>query len=151
MGTLLLNPHVRPEYRTALPSPEARRMHRGLPGYQPTPLRPLTGTADRLSLGAVTLKDESGRLGLPAYTVLGAAWATWRVLQRMFGLKPWSSLEDLKAELKGKPRMKLVTATDGNHGRGVARTAKWLGFDAEVYVPAGTVASRIEAIASEGA
>lgn len=126
-------------------------MHQGLPGYAATPLRSLDQTADHLGLSAVWLKDESGRLGLPAYKVLGAAWATWRVLERMFGLKPWSSLENLRAELAGKPRMKLVTATDGNHGRGVARTARWLGFEAEIYLPAGTVPSRIEAIASEGA
>lgn len=126
-------------------------MHRDLPGYGPTPLRPLRETATRLGLAEVNLKDEAGRLGLPAYKVLGASWATWRVLQRMFRLSPWSSLENLRAELRHKPRMKLVTATDGNHGRGVARTARWLGFDSEVFVPAGTVASRIEAIASEGA
>lgn len=126
-------------------------MHRGLPGYAETPLRNLAQTARRLGLRQVSLKDEAGRLGLPAYKVLGASWATWRVLQRMFDLRPWTSLENLRAELADKPPMRLVTATDGNHGRGVARTARWLGFEAEVYVPAGTVVSRIEAIAAEGA
>lgn len=126
-------------------------MHRSLPGYGETRLRSLTHIARRLDLAEVYLKDEAGRLGLPAYKVLGAAWATWRVLQRMFGLGRWSGLEQLRAQLADKPRMRLVTATDGNHGRGVARTARWLGFEAEIYVPAGTVQSRIEGIASEGA
>ena len=126
-------------------------MHRTLPGFAETPLRTLEQTARRLGLKEVNLKDEAGRLGLPAYKVLGASWATWRVLQRMFGLKGWTSLEGLRAELVGRPRMRLVTATDGNHGRAVARTARWLDCDAEVYVPAGTAASRIEGITSEGA
>jgi diaminopropionate ammonia-lyase len=126
-------------------------MHRGLPGYAETPLRRLTEVERRLGLAQVHLKDEAGRLGLPAYKVLGASWATWRVLQRMFSLGPWTSLEQLRNELVGKPRLRLVTATDGNHGRGVARTARWLGFDAEIYVPAGTAESRIAGIKSEGA
>lgn len=151
MGQLLLNPHIRPEYATPLPSPAARSLHRGLPGFAETPIHPLKSIAKRLGLAEVNLKDEAGRLGLPAYKVLGASWATWRVLERMFSLSPWSSLENLRADLADKPRMRLVTATDGNHGRGVARTARWLGFDSEIYVPAGTVPSRIEGITSEGA
>lgn len=150
-GVLLPNPHCRPGFTTPPPSPAARGFHRTLPGYRPTHLVSLPATARRLGLGAVWLKNESGRLGLPAYKVLGAVWATWRVLQRRLGLGQWESLEQLRVKLAGSPRLKLVTATDGNHGRGVARTARWLGCDAEVYVPAGTVTSRIEAIRSEGA
>lgn len=150
-GVLLPNPHYRPGFTTPPPSPAARSFHRTLPGYRPTHLVSLPATARRLGLGAVWLKNESGRLGLPAYKVLGAVWATWRVLQRRLGLGQWESLEQLRVKLTASPRLKLVTATDGNHGRGVARTARWLGCDAEVYVPAGTVTSRIEAIRSEGA
>jgi diaminopropionate ammonia-lyase len=153
MGLVLLNRHLRREYTVTPPSGAPRGLHRGLPGYAETALRSLPDTARRLGLAEVLLKDESNRLGLPAYKVLGAAWATWRVLQRRFGeeLTDWQSLDELRRRLAGKPRLRLVTATDGNHGRGVARVARWLGFEAEVYVPAGTAESRIAGIISEGA
>jgi diaminopropionate ammonia-lyase len=113
----------------------------------------LPAVAERLGLAALHLKDESGRLGLPAYKVLGAAWATWRVLERRFGwgLDSWASVADLRASLAGLPSLRLVSATDGNHGRGVARMARWLGLTAEIFVPEGTAAARIAAIAGEGA
>jgi diaminopropionate ammonia-lyase len=41
--------------------------------------------------------------------------------------------------------------TDGNHGRGVARVARWLGYTAEILIPRGTAQARIEGIESEGA
>ncbi len=47
--------------------------------------------------------------------------------------------------------MTLVTATDGNHGRGVARVARWLGLAARIYVPKGTSAARLDGIRSEAA
>jgi diaminopropionate ammonia-lyase len=99
------------------------------------------------------LKDESQRFGLPAYKVLGASWATLRVLERMAGhsLEPWDTLDDLRRRLAPLGPLKLITATDGNHGRGVARVAGWLGFAAEIFVPEGTAAARIEGIAVEGA
>lgn len=150
-GILLPNPHRKQGYVTPAPAGNARLLHRSLPGYAPTPLRPLTGVAARLGVGAVWLKDEAGRLGLPAYKVLGAVWATWRVLERRFGLGPWVSVDQVRMKLAGLPRLTLVTATDGNHGRGVARTARWFGCDAEVYVPRGTAPSRIEGIRVEGA
>jgi diaminopropionate ammonia-lyase len=44
-----------------------------------------------------------------------------------------------------------VAATDGNHGRAVARMAALLGYRAHVFVPFGTATARIDAIESEGA
>ena len=45
----------------------------------------------------------------------------------------------------------LVTATDGNHGRAVARTARLLGLPARVYVPTGVPDVVIDRINAEGA
>jgi diaminopropionate ammonia-lyase len=45
----------------------------------------------------------------------------------------------------------LATATDGNHGRAVARMAALLDLGAHIFVPDGTAQARIEAIAGEGA
>lgn len=152
MPTFLPNPHFQPGYCAPPPTAEPRGVHRRLPGYAPTPLRRLPALAHRLGLGSLHLKDESHRLGLPAYKVLGAVWATVRLLEeRHPALRGWHDIADLRERLMTVPRLTLVSATDGNHGRGVARVARWLGFRAEIYVPAGTKGPRIEGIASEGA
>jgi len=109
--------------------------------------------AQRLGIGEVVLKDESRRLGLPAYKVLGAAWAGCRILAPRLGLSlaAMEGLEAVRAALAARPGVVLVTATDGNHGRGVARVARWLGCGAEIFLPAGSAQSRLDGIASEGA
>lgn len=152
MPVFLPNRHFQPDYR-ALPSPTAPlEVHRRLPGYTPTPLAQLPALARRFGLGSLHLKDESGRLGLPAYKILGASWATIRLLEeRHPALSGWRDIAELRQRLARLPRLRLVSATDGNHGRGVARVARWLGFGAEIYVPAGTRGPRIEGIESEGA
>lgn len=106
--------------------------HRSLDGYAPTPLRDLSGVADRLGLGRVVVKDETSRLGLPAFKILGASWAIHRALA-------------------DEPANALVTATDGNHGRAVARTGRLAGKPVRVFVPAGVHPAALEAIAAEGA
>ena len=153
MPHAILNPQVRQELRTPTPSPEPWAVHQKLPGYQPTPLRHLDDLARVAGVRAVSLKDESNRFGLPAYKILGASWATLRILERMLGsaLEPWSNVAQLRERLAPLGRLKLITMTDGNHGRGVARVARWLGYGAEIFVPKGTAQARIEGIESEGA
>jgi diaminopropionate ammonia-lyase len=109
----------------AAPSHEAAPFHRGLAGYRPSPLHALGG--------GVWLKDESNRLGLPAFKVLGASWAAERALR-----------EDPSIHT-------LVAASAGNHGRAVAHVAGTRGLRARIYLPARAVAARREAIAREGA
>jgi diaminopropionate ammonia-lyase len=110
----------------------ALEFHRALPGYTATPLVDLADLAAELGVGRVLVKDESSRLGLPAFKVLGASWACRQVLDR-------------------SPGARLVTATDGNHGRAVARTARRLGVGATVFVPAVMRPETAELIAGEGA
>jgi diaminopropionate ammonia-lyase len=62
-----------------------RAFHAGLPGYAPTPLTEVPALAAELGTGRVLVKDESARLGLPAFKVLGASWAVHQVLA---GLPP---------------------------------------------------------------
>lgn len=111
---------------------EARAFHRSLPGYAPTPLVPAPELAAELGVAQVLVKDESSRLGLPAFKVLGASWACHRVLQR-------------------HPGARLVTATDGNHGRAVARMAAHFGVGATVFVPRVMLPETASRIAEEGA
>lgn len=127
--------------------------HRRLPGYAVTPLVALPGVASRLGVGRVVVKDEAERLGLPSYKILGASWATYRAV--LDALQPdvgdWADVDELAAALRPHGTRRLVAATDGNHGRAVARMARLLGWTATVFVPKGTADARTEAIASEGA
>lgn len=128
-------------------------LHRRLPGYEPTPLMALPALAGELGLGLILVKDESARLGLPAFKILGASWAVYRELADRLGSEPrsWSGAGDLAAWAEPLRPLELLAATDGNHGRAVARVARWLGFEARVFVPRGTVSDRVRAIESEGA
>ena len=84
--------------------------------------------------------------------MLGASWATYRLLTDRLGRLPdWSTVDELRAALAPLGALTLCTATDGNHGRAVAWMARLLGYDARIFVPAGTVVARIEGIESEGA
>ena len=126
--------------------------HRRLPGYSPTALRRAPEIAQLLGVGEVLLKDESSRLGLPAFKILGASWAVFRVLEkRVGGFMGWETIDDLAKQLSPLRPMTLATATDGNHGRAVAHVAALLGIGARIYLPKGTAQARIEGIASEGA
>ncbi|MFC5819383.1 pyridoxal-phosphate dependent enzyme [Nonomuraea harbinensis] len=126
------NPAAR-HWSCALPSDQARKLHAKLPGYSPTPLTELPALAGDLGVGRVLVKDESSRLGLPAFKALGASWAIHRILERREG------------------PLTLVTATDGNHGRAVARMARLLGQRARVFTPGGVHPEAVAAIAAEGA
>jgi diaminopropionate ammonia-lyase len=113
----------------------ARDFHRSLPGYAATPLTEITSLAAELGVARVFVKDESSRLGLPAFKVLGASWAVHRALASRTATGP----------------VTLVTATDGNHGRAVAWVARALGQRAHIFIPDGVHPDAISAIAAEGA
>ncbi len=131
---------------------EPLAFHRKLPGYAPTPLLEAPALADDLGLEQLWVKVESERLGLPAFKMLGASWATYRLLVTRLGVEPsWSTIDELRAALEPVGPLTLAAATDGNHGRAVARVAALLGYGARIFVPAFTSAARIEAIESEGA
>ena len=128
--------------------------HQGVRGYRPTPLRKLDTLAGRLGVAGLYVKDESFRFGLNAFKVLGGLYATARVICRELGLEiadtPFSAL--LKPEVRGKVRgMTLITATDGNHGNGIAWSASQLGCQSVVYMPKGSSGHRVQAIRRNGA
>ena len=132
----------------------ARAFHSTIPGYEPTPLTALDHLARRLGVSQVLVKDESKRFGLNAFKALGGSYAMARYLGEQLGL----GRDQLTFEALGTPeaREKLgertfVTATDGNHGRGVAWAARQLGHRAVVYMPKGSVRERLENIRAQGA
>ena len=115
---------------------KARRFHSGLPGYAPTPLVSLDGLAHSLGVSKIWIKDESKRFGLNAFKALGGSYAMARCLSEKLG-KPLEemSFEELcaPAARRALGDITFVTATDGNHGRGVAWAARLLGQKAVVY------------------
>lgn len=131
-----------------------RRFHAGVPGYVATPLTALPGLAGKLGVAQVWVKDESKRFGLNAFKGLGGSYAVARELGRRLG-KDLNALnfEELMApEVKEKlGELTFVTATDGNHGRGVAWAARVLGHKAVVYMPKGSALERLENIRAQGA
>jgi diaminopropionate ammonia-lyase len=149
---VFVNPARRHDAPSAPREPASTRFHRRLPGYAPTPIVDAPVLARELDLVAVSVKDESHRLGLPSFKILGASWAVYQLLIRRLGHEPaWDALDDLRRALSPLGPLMLVAATDGNHGRAVAHMANLLGYGSRVFVPAGTAAARIDGIELEGA
>ena len=131
-----------------------RHFHQSFPEYSVTPLVKLEVLAKELGVQSIYVKDESYRFGLNAFKVLGGSYAIAREIGRLLGLKE----EELTLDRLLAPDVKerlgtltFVTATDGNHGRGVAWTAQRLGHRAVVFMPKGTAAERLENIRRLGA
>ena len=132
----------------------SRAFHRSFPGYAPTPLVELRALSARLGIHRLWVKDESPRFGLNAFKVLGASYAVARHIAARLGMAEAALSCDVLAGEACREAMRgatLFTATDGNHGRGVAWTARELGCRAVVRMPMGTVESRVANIRALGA
>lgn len=130
-----------------------REFHRSFPEYSETPLANLENTARALGVKEIHVKDESKCFGLNAFKVLGGSYAIGSVLANRLGIDPaqmrFESLTSPEAKA-ALGELTFVTATDGNHGRGVAWSARRFGHKSVVYMPKGTVAERLENIRREG-
>lgn len=112
---------------------KARAFHAGFPEYGVTPLVSLAALAEEWGVGGIYVKDESARFGLNAFKALGGSYA----MGDYAGAEPGT--------------LTFVTATDGNHGRGVAWAAARMGMKSVVYMPKGTARERLERIRALGA
>lgn len=147
--------------------------HRKLPHYEETPLHSFPGLAEELELGHVFVKDESKRLGLPSFKILGASWAVFRAVGEELGLNLDSLENDAVAEVglaegavEGRfvstpgwqklasdareQELSLVTCTEGNWGRAVASMAKYLSIPVKIFVPSFMPETTLARIRSEG-
>ncbi len=135
--------------------PDITPLHRSIDGYAPTPLIELPSLAERLGVKRILVKDESHRFGLKAFKALGASYAAYRFVREYLESKgrrcPEASEFYRQGGVLGPSEFTYCTATDGNHGRGVAWTARQLGQQAVIYMPAGSVTARVENIRREGA
>ena len=158
-GFSIVTQSVRPElFGTGCVSLKAAEsaaaFHRSLPCYAPTPLEELPALARSLGVEQILVKDESRRFGLNAFKGLGGSYAIAGWLCRTFGLE---LNENTFAQLQSpsfRDRLKeitFVTATDGNHGRGVAWAAQVFGCRAVVYLPKGSARERLDNILALGA
>lgn len=138
-----------PDFLSESSTAMAYRIHRELSDYQPTPLIRLDSMAKRLGIKMVLVKDESKRFGLNAFKALGSLYALTCVICRELGLDINKiRFTDLKSPEYAQiiQRMVFVTATDGNHGKGVSWAAGQLGCKAHIYMPAGSSQLRAQAI-----
>lgn len=133
---------------------KARDFHQSFPQFTKTPLVNLDNLAKHLGVAGIYVKDESYRFGLNAFKVLGGSFSMGKYLAKRLG-KDISELsyEKLNSEDARKKLgdITFITATDGNHGRGVAWTATQLNQKSIVYMPKGSSLTRLENIRKEGA
>ena len=154
-----------------------RAFHASFCQYCPTPLVALPGLARELGVKNVCVKDESKRFGLNAFKVLGGSYAVARCLAERLNLPEQgltknllSGSASLSAQSPANPaantsgnapanssasgaadKITFISTTDGNHGRGLAWTARELGYPCIIYMPKGSEPTRRNNILALGA
>ena len=156
---IVSNPSVSKDYAEAAlfgvkQAENVRKYHRSFAAYEPTKLRSLNCLAEYLGIGSFHVKDESSRFGLNAFKGLGGSYCIGKVIAEKTGIPEEELTFEKLQEKEVREKIKdltFVTATDGNHGRGIAWTAHELGLKAVVYMPKGSARERLENIRRLGA
>src|SRR5262245_10223569 len=127
--------------------------HRRLPGYEESPLVDAPHLAEVLGVAKVFVKNETSRFGLPSFKILGASWATYAALRDRLGPIADGPIthEALQSWAAPSRPLTLLAASDGNHGRAVARVARWFGLRSRIYIPSFVASGRRRTIQAEGA
>lgn len=132
----------------------AMNFHKSFPQYSVTPLVRLKELAELCGIKEIFVKDEAWRFGLHAFKVLGGSFAMARHIAKITG----RNISELTYEKLTSPEIKKETgeltffsATDGNHGRGVAWSANKLGQKSVILMPKGSAKMRLDNILREGA
>ncbi len=133
---------------------DARKFHLQIPGFNMTPLEALPNLANLLGIGGIYIKNEGMRLNMRSFKIMGGSYAVYRLVRRLLGRED----EDLSFEYlisdechRKLGNLVLCSATDGNHGRGLAWTCSQLRLPCKIYVHRETSQPRIDAIRSFGA
>ena len=132
---------------------KAYRFHKTFPEYSETPLWELKNLASDLGVASIYIKDESYRFGLNAFKVLGGSYCIGNYIAEQLGIAidVLSYEKIIEEEVKNRlGNLTFVTATDGNHGRGIAWTAQKFGYKSVVYMPKGTTLERLNNIKELG-
>ncbi|PUU92450.1 diaminopropionate ammonia-lyase [Halanaerobium saccharolyticum] len=143
----------KPEFLNAQAAKRARKFHSSFKEYRATPLTSLKHLAEYLGIKNIYVKDESYRFNLNSFKVLGGTYAIAKSLAEKLD----RDVENLNFEmLKSKEAKEelgditFITATDGNHGKGIAWAANHLGHQAVIYLPDGSAQKRVDAIREVG-
>lgn len=134
-------------------SDNVRNFYSSMSNYEVTPLVSLNNLAKKLEVKEIYIKDESFRFGLNAFKGLGGLYAIFKIVCKELNLDDKKTSFDDLQNFEIKNRLKdlvFITATDGNHGKGVAYAAAKLGCKSIVLMPKGTVEVRAEAIRNIG-
>ena len=133
---------------------DARKFHRQIPDYHMTPLVALPNLSQLLGLGGIYVKNESERLRMSSFKVMGGSYAIYRLVKKLLGKEN----EDLSYEYLISKEchdalgdIVFCSATDGNHGRGLAWACQKLNHPCKIYVHSETSQPRIDAIKRFGA
>jgi diaminopropionate ammonia-lyase len=129
---------------------QAWHFHASVPGYAKTPLVALENMAVHLGVQNIYVKDESPRFGLNSFKGLGCSYAMARLLASDCQLDSFI-YDSLQNKIKDLPIRTFATATDGNHGRGLAWSAQLFGQKAQVFLPQGSKDYRVAKIRELGA
>lgn len=129
---------------------KATQFHQTLPGYSPTPLYSLRALAKYLNVHEILVKDESPRFGLNSFKGLGGSYGIANCLAKCCG-NELSSFKNLIKQIRNLPEITFASATEGNHGRGLAWAAKLFGQKAFVFMPKGASIFRVNKIREFGA
>lgn len=131
-----------------------RNFHRSFSEYKVTPLHSLSELAKELGVSNIWVKDESYRFGLNAFKSLGGSYAVGKYIAKKLNM----DISELSFEMLNSKEIKeklgdliFVTATDGNHGRGIAWIANQIGQKSVVFMPKGSSEIRLNNIKKEGA
>lgn len=154
---IIENPHtqtgVMPKFLSKRETEPARHIQMSLDDYTPTPLIELSSLASHCGVRSILVKDESQRFGLKAFKGLGGLYALVRVICKHLGLDyrvmtlDWLKEPDLQRIVSN---MVFVTATDGNHGKGLSWASGMFGCKCHIYMPKGSVEARAQAIRDVG-
>lgn len=137
-------------YRGRPPGKDVLDFHKTLPFYGTTPTIKLETLALSLGVRSLYFKDESQRFGLPSFKILGASWAIYRAVCKELSLEPNVSLDQVSEIARGKG-VNLISCSDGNWGRAVARMASYLKIAATIFVPENIDKATQDKISGEGA
>jgi diaminopropionate ammonia-lyase len=143
-----------PDFLSIAELKKVRNFHKTIYNYNETPLVKLDNLAKELGLKSILVKDESKRGGLNSFKMLGGAYAIGRLLCKRLNLNieevgfDYLKSEEIREKIG---QVTFVTCSDGNHGRGIAWTARELNQKAVIYLPKGTAERRVQAIRELGA
>ena len=132
---------------------EARKVngyHKTIPFYKETPLISLRELSTYWGISNIFVKDESFRFGLNSFKLLGGSYAIGKLLSSKLKID-CLDFNKIMLERDKIKNLVLTSATDGNHGRGVAWTAEQFGLKSVIYMPKGSAVERIKNIEKHGA